>query len=138
VILDKLKIDHAQNTQTLLKLYSIYDSHREAVLWFLEDFEANSYEEYVEKYSGASIGRSHFVAVCGFFELSGVLVSHKMIDQDLYFDMFNPSPFWQKAKLVLEGMRTKRPHIYENFESLNDRRLKWAKLRTKRLKKDAF
>jgi hypothetical protein len=133
-----LKIDHAQNTQTLLKLYSIYDSHREAVLWFLEDFEANSYEEYVEKYSGASIGRSHFVAVCGFFELSGVLVSHKMIDQDLYFDMFNPSPFWQKAKLVLEGMRTKRPHIYENFESLNDRRLKWAKLRTKRLKKDAF
>ena len=138
MILDKLKIDHAQNTQTLLKLYSIYDSHREAVLWFLEDFEANSYEEYVEKYSGASIGRSHFVAVCGFFELSGVLVSHKMIDQDLYFDMFNPSPFWQKAKLVLEGMRTKRPHIYENFESLNDRRLKWAKLRTKRLKKDAF
>jgi hypothetical protein len=133
-----LKINHAQNTQTLLNLYGIYDSHREAVLWFLEDFDANSYEEYVEKYSGASIGRSHFVAVCGFFELSGVLVSHKMVDQDLYFDMFNPSPFWQKAKLVLEGMRTKRPHIYENFESLNDRRLKWAKLRTKRLKKDAF
>jgi hypothetical protein len=130
-----LKINHAQNTQTLLNLYRIYDSHREAVLWFLEDFDANSYEEYVQKYSGASIGRSHFVAVCGFFELSGVLVSHKMIDQDLYFDMFNPAPFWQRAKLVLDGMRIKRPHIYENFESLNDRRLKWVKLRAKRLKK---
>jgi hypothetical protein len=131
-----LKINIALNTQTLLNLYNIYDDHREAVLWFLEEFEANSYEEYVEKYSGASVGRSHFVTVCGFFELSGVLISHKMIDQNLYFDMFNPTPFWQKAKFVLEGMRIKRPHIYENFEALNDRRLKWTKLRTKRLKKE--
>jgi hypothetical protein len=59
-----------------------------------------------------------------------------MIDQNLYFDMFNPTPFWQKAKFVLEGMRIKRPHIYENFEALNDRRLKWTKLRTKRPKKE--
>lgn len=131
-----MKINIALNTQTLLNLYNIYDDHREAVLWFLEEFEANSYEEYVEKYSGASVGRSHFVTVCGFFELSGVLISHKMIDQNLYFDMFNPTPFWQKAKFVLEGMRIKRPHIYENFEALNDRRLKWTKLRTKRLKRE--
>ena len=130
-----MKINIALNTQTLLNLYNIYDNHREAVLWFLEEFEANSYEEYVEKYSGPSVGRSHFVTVCGFFELSGVLISHKMIDQNLYFDMFNPTPFWQKAKFVLEGMRIKRPHIYENFEALNDRRLKWNKLRTKRPKK---
>ncbi|MGB8776814.1 MAG: hypothetical protein WCC82_01115, partial [Nitrososphaeraceae archaeon] len=130
------KINNALNTQTLFNLYNIYDNHREAVLWFLEEFEANSYEEYVEKYSGASVGRSHFVTVCGFFELSGVLISHKMIDQNLYFDMFNPTPFWQKAKFVLEGMRIKRPHIYENFEALNDRRLKWTKLRTKRPKKE--
>jgi hypothetical protein len=131
-----LKINNALNTQILFNLYNIYDNHREAVLWFLEDFDANSYEEYVEKYSGASVGRSHFVTVCGFFELSGVLISHKMIDQNLYFDMFNPTPFWQKAKFVLEGMRIKRPHIYENFEALNDRRLKWSKLRTKRPKKE--
>lgn len=131
-----MKINNALNTQTLFNLYNIYDNHREAVLWFLEDFDANSYEEYVEKYSGASVGRSHFVTVCGFFELSGVLISHRMIDQNLYFDMFNPTPFWQKAKFVLEGMRIKRPHIYENFEALNDRRLKWTKLRTKRPKKE--
>jgi hypothetical protein len=130
-----LKINNALNTQTLLNLYNIYDNHREAVLWFLEEFDANSYEDYVEKYSGASVGRSHFVTVCGFFELSGVMISHKMIDQNLYFDMFNPTPFWQKAKFVVEGMRIKRPYIYENFEALNDRRLKWTKLRAKRPKK---
>ena len=117
------------NTDTLLKLYQIYDNHRNAILWFLEELEANDYEEYLEKYSGASSERSHFIAVCGFFELSGVLVSYGLIDQNLYFDIFNPTPFWNKAKPIVEGMRTKRPHIYENFELLNNKRLSWTKKR---------
>ena len=117
------------NTDTLLKLYQIYDNHRNAILWFLEELEANDYEEYLEKYSGASTERSHFIAVCGFFELSGVLVSYGLIDQNLYFDIFNPNPFWNKAKPIVEGMRTKRPHIYENFELLNNKRLSWTKKR---------
>ena len=57
------------NTDTLLKLYQIYDNHRNAILWFLEELEANDYKEYLERYSGASSERSHFIAVCGFFEL---------------------------------------------------------------------
>ena len=117
------------NTDTLLKLYQIYDNHRNAILWFLEELEANDYEEYLEKYSGASSERSHFIAVCGFFELSGVLVSYGLIDQNLYFDIFNPTPFWNKVKPIVEGMRTKRPHIYENFELLNNKRLSWTKKR---------
>jgi hypothetical protein len=28
-------------------------------------------------------------------------------------------------------MRTKRPHIYENFELLNNKRLRWTKKRSK-------
>ena len=119
------------NTDTLLKLYQIYDNHRNAILWFLEELEANNYEEYLEKYSGASSERSHFIAVCGFFELSGVLVSYGLIDQNLYFDMFNPTPFWNKAKPIVEGMRTKRPHIYENFELLNNKRLSWTNKRNR-------
>ena len=119
------------NTDTLLKLYQIYDNHRNAILWFLEELEANDYEEYLEKYSGASTERSHFIAVCGFFELSGVLVSYGLIDQNLYFDIFNPTPFWNKAKPIVEGMRTKRPHIYENFELLNNKRLSWTKKRNR-------
>ncbi|MGI8833484.1 MAG: DUF4760 domain-containing protein [Nitrososphaeraceae archaeon] len=125
----------SQDTRTLFNLYEIYDNHRQSILWFLEEFDADSYEEYVEKYAGASSGRSNFIAVCGFFELSGVLVSHKMIDQNLYFDMFNPKPFWQKARFVIEGMRQNRPHIYENFESLTNMRLSWTQLRTKKYRK---
>ena len=89
------------NTDTLIKLYKIYDGHREAILWFLEELDVDSYEEYIQKYGGSSIQRSYFIAVCGFFELSGVILSHRMIDADLYFDMFNPTPFWNKAKSVV-------------------------------------
>jgi hypothetical protein len=83
----------SNNKDTLLKLYEIYDKHRDAVLWFLEEMDVNNYEEYLEKYSGISIGRSYFIAVYGFFKLSGVLVNYGLIDQNIYFDMFNPAPF---------------------------------------------
>ena len=119
----------SNNANRLLKLYEIYDNHRDDILWFLEELDANNYEEYSEKYSGTSSGRSRFIAVCCFFELSGVLVSYGLIDQNLYFDMFNPAPFWEKAKSIVEGMRKKRPHIYEKFELLNNERLNWTKNR---------
>jgi hypothetical protein len=77
----------SNDIDTLLKLYQIYDDHRNARLWFLEGLDATDYNGYKEKYSGASMERSHFVAVCGFFELSGVLVNHGLIDQDLYFEI---------------------------------------------------
>ena len=96
---------------------------------FLDELNANSYKEYHEKYSSTSIGKSHFIAVCGFFELSGTLISHGLIDSDIFFDIFNPSPFWNKAKPIVDGMRETRPHIYENFEALNEKRKNWKKKR---------
>jgi hypothetical protein len=128
----KKKRIESSDSDTLLKLYEIYDRHRDAILWFLEEFDSKTYNEYLEKYSGTSTGRSYFIGVCGFFELSGVLVAHGMIDEDLYFDMFNPTPFWEKAKQTVEGMRNKRHHIYENFEILNNKRVNWRKKRSKK------
>jgi hypothetical protein len=123
----------ASSTDTLLKLYQIYDSHRNARLWFLEGLDANDYNEYREKYSAAPMERSHFITVCGFFELSGVLLNHGLVDPDLYFDVFNPTPFWNRARPIIEGMRSKRSdsYYYENFESLNSKRLIWKKRRSK-------
>jgi hypothetical protein len=95
----------------------------------LDGLNANSYEEYQEKYSNSSTQKSNFIAVCDFFELSVVLMNHGLEGPDLYFDIFNPTLFWHKAKPIIEGMRTKRPHIYENFEILNNRRSIWKKER---------
>ncbi len=116
----------SDNQATLiLELYKIYDTHRDSRLWFLDELDANNYKEYHEKYSGTSKERSHFIAVCGFFELSGTLINHGLITTDIYFDIFNPSPFWHKAKPIIEGMRETRPHIYKNFENLSERRANW-------------
>ena len=124
----------SNNVDTLLNLYQMYDDHRNARLWFLDGLDAAHYDEYTQKYSGASFERSHFIAICGFFELSGVLVNNGLVDQNLYFEIFNPTPFWNKAKPIIEGMRSKRSdsHYYENFESLDSKRLSWKK-RGKRL-----
>ena len=119
------------DVDALFSLYEIYDRNRDSALWFLEDFNAKSYEEYKQKYHGATKDRCHFIRVCGFFELSGTLVKRGLIDANLYFDVFNPTPFWQKAKPIIEGMRETRPFIYENFEFLNQMKLKWAQKRTK-------
>ena len=113
----------------ILELYKIFDSHRDSRLWVLDELDANSYEDFQQKYKGHTTERSHFIAVCSFFELSGVFLNRGLLDTDIYFDIFNPGPFWHKVKPIIEGMRKKRPFIYENFESLNDKRSKWTKKR---------
>lgn len=110
----------------LLQLYQIYDRNREALLWFLHDLAAKDYAAYTAQYAGTSRERVAFTSVCGFFELAGVLVNRKLLSADLFFDVFNPAPYWERARPIVEGMRKARPHIYENFESLVAKRRQWA------------
>ena len=114
---------------TLLALYQIYDRQREALLWFLHELAAKDYSEYRTKYAGTSKERVYFTSVCGFFELAGVLVKRRMLGEDLFFDVFNPTPFWERAKPIVDGMRQARPHIYENFELLSAKRKAWSERR---------
>lgn len=118
----------------LLALYQIYDRHREALLWFLHELAVKDYSEYRTKYAGTSKERTYFTSVCGFFELAGVLVNRKMLSEDLFFDVFNPTPFWARAKSIVDGMREARPHIYENFELLSEKREKWSEKRQPKIR----
>jgi hypothetical protein len=115
----------------ILELYKIFDSHRDGRIWVLDELDASSYEDYQQKYKGHVSERSYFTAICSFFEMSGVFMNRGLLDPDLYFDVFNPGPFWHKVKPIVEGMREKRPYIYENFEILNNKRSKWAEKREK-------
>lgn len=114
----------------LLRLYQIYDQNRGALLWFLHELTAKDYAEYRAKYPGTSKERAAFTSVCGFFELAGVLVSRNLLSQDLFFEVFNPAPYWERAKPIVEGMRKARPHIYEHFERLDAKRTEWAARRS--------
>lgn len=113
----------------IIKLYQLYDSHRDALLWFLHGLNASSYDEYQKNYAGESRERDYFTSVCGFFELSGALLKRGIIDRELFFDLFNPSPYWKRAKRIVQGMRKERPHMYENFEVLANMRGEWVRSR---------
>lgn len=118
-----------RDVDTLIRLYELYDGHREALLWFLHELNAKNYDEYKRKYSGTSKERTYVTSVCGFFELAGVLLRRGFINRDLFFDVFNPSPYWQRASPIVEGMRKERAHIYENFELLSKTRKEWTRKR---------
>jgi len=121
------------DADVLLQLYQIYDRNREALLWFLHDLTVKDYSEYRAKYAGTSKERVSFTSVCGFFELAGVLVGRRLLGADLFFDVFNPTPYWERAKPIVEGMRKARPHIYENFERLDAQRRQWAEKRPRKV-----
>ena len=61
-----------------------------------------------QKYKGHTTERSHFTAICSFFELSGVFMNHGLLDPDFYFDIFNPGPFWHKVKANSRGNERKK------------------------------
>lgn len=122
------------DVDVLLQLYQIYDRNREALLWFLHDLAAKDYAAYTAQYAGTSKERVSFTSVCGFFELAGVLVKRRLLSADVFFDVFNPTPYWERARPIVEGMRKTRPHIYESFERLDAKRREWAARRSPKRK----
>ncbi len=124
-----------KDVETLLKLYAIYDGNRGSAIWFLSDLSAQDYESFKKKYPSRSRAREHFATVAGFFELAGLLVERKLLNEDLFFDTFNVSAFWAKAKEIVKGMRRDRPRIYENFELVSNRKIRWAKRHPPKLKR---
>jgi len=62
-----------KDVDILFSLYEIYDRNRDSMLWFLEDFNVKSYEEYKQKYHGTFQERCNFIGVVGFFEFFGIL-----------------------------------------------------------------
>ena len=73
----------------------------EARRWVGHEMEATTFKELEDKYPTGSEGRARVVAVLGFYESIGVLVSRGLLHEDLFFD----SPL---------GME----HIWQRFEGL--------------------
>lgn len=103
----------------LLRLWELYRHERKAFRWFLFELKARDYAEFCSQYSPLSEQRDNFTAVCGFFELAGSLVKNGLLNQSLFFENFTPVPFWERAKVIIEGMREKiSKKMYENFENI--------------------
>jgi hypothetical protein len=120
-----------EDARLLLKLVEISqsDSLREADRWLMSDFSAKDYQEFVEKYPMGSKEFQQAERLLGFFETAGVLVSQKLLNEDLFFDLgFGIDEVWGKLGPIISGwQKVAGPALLENAVWLHDRHVEWQK-----------
>ncbi len=118
-----------EDANLLLKMNEFQQSDRIFNGWAFSqyDFKAKDWDEFLEKYPEGSKGFDSFYSVGHFLELAGVLIKHKLLSEDLFFDTFWFEPIWKNFEPVIKSMREKfnEPSLEENFEFLYNRLLQW-------------
>lgn len=120
-----------QDADVLLKLVELAGSPRsqEARDWLMKDFDAANYEEFKTKYPEGSVEYNHVTTLLGFYETVGVLVTHALLNEDLFFDLnFGLTPTWKKLGPIVTGwQKATSPALWENAVWLAERNETWAK-----------
>ncbi|MEW6232963.1 MAG: DUF4760 domain-containing protein [Chloroflexota bacterium] len=123
----------AQPTQRdvdiLLRIWDMSRSEHlvQARNWMFTQFHVKDFDEFKVKHPRGSPEWSMFHEVCSHLELCGVLINRGLLNEDLYFDLVGGiETLWHKAKKVIYGLREETdPRMYENFELLFERCMKW-------------
>jgi hypothetical protein len=78
-----------EDAQLLFRILDHIGSPRfqEARSWFLSEYSAASYAEFVRKYPEGSPGYSNVTYLIGFYEFLGSLMSFGLLNEDLFFDV---------------------------------------------------
>lgn len=120
-----------EDARLLLKLVETVDSeyYRKAYRWLLSEFSAQSYEDFVKKYPQGTEEYHQVSSILGFFEVCGVLVSHKLLSEDIFFDLsFGLDLVWHKVGPIVPGWQKEAgPAIWENAIWLHQRFQAWSK-----------
>jgi hypothetical protein len=112
----------------LLKMNNNNPQMENAMKWFDKDLNAKTYAEFKEKFPEGSEGNQYFNMILGNYELAGVLVSHGLLNENLYFDMSPIGFIWEKVAPIVEGARKEMsPQLWENAVWLAERQKKWLK-----------
>jgi hypothetical protein len=116
----------------LLELAELYNTNYdfEAAEWFWGEYnrEVASFEEFRNKYPQGSKGAQLFERFTSKFELAGILIEYRFLDENLYFDRYGAGQTeWEGTKSVIYGIRNEwnDPRFRENFELLARKGSKW-------------
>lgn len=128
--------DHPDHHDAELML-RLYDLRREAKLrqareWFLREFQADSREEFAQKYPPGSPENAFIRMVVSYWDMGASIVLHGLINEEFFFE--NNTELWivwTKVHRVVPGMREyrKNPHIWKNLENLALHFEKWMEKR---------
>lgn len=120
-----------EDAKLILKLVEIgqSDTQRKAFRWLQKEFSAKDYAEFAQKYPPGSEGLQNVSMVLGFFETAGVLISHGLLNEGLFYDLsFGIDPVWEKVGPILPGwQKATMPALWENAIWLRRRYVAWRK-----------
>jgi hypothetical protein len=125
-----LKKPTKEDAEILLMMIQTYNTPRyaESLKWYIKDFSAKDYAEFKAKYPAGSTGWGHLEDVLGFYEFSGVLVSHGLLNENLFFDTINIEVIWSKIRHIIPAWQEEAgPAQFENFAWLAKRYRNWKK-----------
>ena len=125
-----MKKPTTEDAKILLMLFESNDTPqmREAMNWASSLHAVKSYQEFKSKFPEGSEGARHVGVILGSFELAGVLVSHGLLNENLYFDMSGIEFMWPKFEKIVAGMRKEMgPALFENAVWLAERQKKWKR-----------
>jgi len=94
----------------------------------MKEFSAKDYQEFKSKYPMGSEAYAHFGRVLGSLELAGVLISHGLLNENLYFDASGIEFMWKQLEKIIPGWQKEAgPALWENAVWLAERQKQWKK-----------
>lgn len=119
-----------KDAELLLRLNQTFNTPQmvESGNWFMKEFSAKDYQEFKSKYPVGSKEWAHVGDVLSSFETAGVLISHGLLNENLYFDASGIEFVWDKvAHIIPEWQKEAGAALWENAVWLAERQKKWKK-----------
>jgi hypothetical protein len=139
----KTRVATEDDIDMLMELAELYNTNYdfEAAEWFWGEYnrEVTSFEEFRNKYPQGSKGAQLFERFTSKFELAGILIEYRFLDENLYFDRYGTGQTeWEGTKSVIYGIRKEwnDPRFRENFELLARKGSKWLENHPPKIKEE--
>lgn len=139
----KTRVATEDDIDMLLELAELYNTNYdfEAAEWFWGEYnrEVTSFEEFRNKYPQGTKGAQLFERFTSKFELAGILIEYRFLNENLYFDRYGAGQTeWEGTKSVIYGIRNEwnDPRFRENFELLARKGSKWLENHPPKIKEE--
>ncbi|HEV2138922.1 MAG TPA: hypothetical protein VGR53_08770 [Nitrososphaerales archaeon] len=115
------------NPMILLELWRSFP--KDSYKWLLKEFKASNYDEFIARYPPGSDGYDQVARLREFFETVGVMITHGLLDENLFFDIsYHISAVWERlGPVILDWQEKINPVIEENMAWLARRYEVWQK-----------
>jgi hypothetical protein len=113
-------------------LWQMGHSHEMRKVWdWSMQLKPTSWDEFIKDNPVGSEGWINFMEIGGFYEMVGVLVKYKTINESMVLDAHNM--VWDKLGPLVKGLQSAygSPAILENYEYLAKRKENWRSKRKK-------